>query len=138
MPPVPNRDAYRAWVLQFTERGFHAPVQHTSSPIVWSEEATSDSDDEDDEEDMKTDHNEGKEGKEGSDGDEKDAVERIHIKKRNRTFLGGCDATLAWLKDQVAPRPVAANVATAAELAIDSEVGWCRDRGGKRGGNEQG
>ena len=120
--PVPNRDAYRAWVLQFTERGFAAPIQHTSSPIVWSEEAAADADEEDEEDgdvDMKTDDNVGKEGKEG---DDEEAPAVIHIKKRNRMFLGGCDATLAWLKEQVAPRQASAYMATVAELAIDSEV----------------
>lgn len=114
---VPNRTAYKAWVSQFTERGFDQPIQHTSSPIVWSEEASADDDDNDDA--MKVDNSK----HENNDGDENDGGEEvIHFPKRRRAFLGGCDKTLEWLKEQVAPRHQLPNLATAAELAIDSEV----------------
>ena len=127
---VPNRDAYRAWVLQFTARGFDLPVQHTSSPIVWSEEPPTDDDDMkmDMKTDMKVDRDEGKatEGKDYSDskGDDDDVV--IDIPNRRRTYHGGCDWTLDWLKDQVAPRRSVSDKAMAADLAIDCEVCWDR------------
>ena len=62
----------------------------------------------------KPENNDGNEGEEGE--------EVIEFPKRRRTFLGGCDKTLDWLKEQVAPRHQLPNLATAAELAIDSEV----------------
>jgi len=92
------------------EEGFDAPLQHTSSPIVWTEDGAANADDADADEAADP----VGEGKGDGDGD------AIRIPKRKRVYVGGCDATLAWCQLRLMAPAAAVPTADAATLAADA------------------
>ena len=100
---VKTRDEYKKWLARFVEEGFDTPLQHTSSPIVWTEDGSAGDAD----------------GAADPVGEGKGDGEEIRIPKRQRTYLGGCDATLAWCQTRLMAPGGGVPTADAATLATD-------------------